>query len=97
MIKKLQEKIPICRAQMRLRFLIPNNKDSKKIREKLLPMIKSVEKEDFVGGLDMTCLVDPGCYRKLEEVVARESRGAGSIDVLNLKEVEAEGDSLAFD
>jgi len=98
-IKKLQEKIPICRAQMRLRFLIPSgaNKDSKKIREKILPLVTSVEKEDFIGGLDMTCLVDPGNYKKLEEVVAKESRGSGSVDVLNLKEVDDQGDTLAFD
>ena len=45
----------------------------------------------------MTCLVDPGNYKKLEEVVAKESRGSGSVDVLNLKEVDDQGDTLAFD
>lgn len=48
-IKQLQEKniIPIQRAQMRIRIVMANNKDTKKLREKMMPMIANVEDEDF--------------------------------------------------
>lgn len=36
-------------------------------------------------------LVDPGCYRELNDLLQRELRGQGQIEVLNLKEIE-EGD-----
>lgn len=51
-IKQLQEKqiLPIQRAQMRIRITLPQGKDTKKIREKLQPLITSVEDEDFESG-----------------------------------------------
>ncbi len=39
------------------------------------------------------CLIDPGCYREVDEVVRAETRGKGSVEVLNLKDVE-EGDEM---
>ena len=39
------------------------------------------------------CLIDPGCYREIDEVVRRETRGQGTVEVLSLKDVE-EGDEL---
>lgn len=36
-------------------------------------------------------LVDPGCYRELSDMLQRELKGQGQIEVLNLKETE-EGD-----
>ncbi len=39
------------------------------------------------------CLVDPGCYRELDEVVRAETKGKGTVEVLSLKDVE-EGDEL---
>lgn len=36
-------------------------------------------------------LVDPGCYREISELLQRETRGQGHIEVLTLKEIE-EGD-----
>ncbi|CAG8803353.1 15984_t:CDS:2, partial [Racocetra fulgida] len=48
-IKQLQEKkvIPISRAQMRLRITIPNSKETKKAKEKLTPLIASIEDESW--------------------------------------------------
>ncbi|XP_076801284.1 ribosome maturation protein SBDS-like isoform X2 [Clavelina lepadiformis] len=86
-IKLLKEKISINRAEMRLRFFIPG-KDSKKVKEKLIPLVKTIEHEEFSGGLELVCLTDPGCYRQLDEVISRETRGKGKLEVLNLKEVE---------
>lgn len=33
------------------------------------------------------CLVDPGCYRDIDEVIRVETKGRGSLEVLNLKDV----------
>ena len=39
------------------------------------------------------CLIDPGCYREIDEVVRTETKGKGTVEVLSLKEVE-EGDEM---
>lgn len=51
-IKQLQEKqiLPIQRAQMRIRLTLPQTKEAKKLREKLHPMMTSIEDEDFDAG-----------------------------------------------
>jgi len=92
-ITKLQESVPICRADMRLQIMLPG-KDSKRLKEKLVPMIRKIENQEFCGDLEMVCLIDPGCYRKIEEFVAKETKGKGKIEVLSLKEVEGGNESL---
>lgn len=37
------------------------------------------------------CLVDPGCFREIDELIRCETKGRGSLEVLSLKDVE-EGD-----
>lgn len=39
------------------------------------------------------CLVDPGCFREIDEMIRCETKGRGSLEVLNLKDVE-EGDDM---
>ncbi|KAG1934716.1 ribosome maturation protein SBDS [Pimephales promelas] len=51
-IKQLKESIQIQRAHMRLRFVLPA-KDGKRLKEKLRPLIKAVEEEDFHDQLEM--------------------------------------------
>lgn len=51
-IKQLKESIQIQRAHMRLRFVLPA-KDGKRLKEKLRPLIKTVENEDFDDQLEM--------------------------------------------
>uniref|UniRef100_A0A8C6GIL7 Ribosome maturation protein SBDS n=1 Tax=Mus spicilegus TaxID=10103 RepID=A0A8C6GIL7_MUSSI len=75
-IKQLKEKMKIERAHMRLRFILPVN-EGKKLKEKLKPLMKVVESEDYSQQLEIVCLIDPGCR--------------GSLEVLSLKDVE-EGD-----
>ena len=38
-------------------------------------------------------LVDPGCFRLIDEVVRTDSKGRGSVEVLSLKDIE-EGDEV---
>jgi len=36
----------------------------------------------------MICLIDPGCYRNIDEILQKETKGRGSLEMLNLKDVE---------
>ncbi|XP_062409375.1 ribosome maturation protein SBDS [Sardina pilchardus] len=89
-IRQLKESIQIQRAHMRLRFILPA-KDGKRIKEKLKPLLKVVESEDFDDQLEMVGLIDPGCFREIDELVRCETKGKGTLEVLSLKDVE-EGD-----
>ncbi|XP_051534525.1 ribosome maturation protein SBDS [Myxocyprinus asiaticus] len=89
-IKQLKESIQIQRAHMRVRFVLPA-KDGKRLKEKFKPLIKVVESEDFDDELEMVCLIDPGCFREIDELIRCETKGKGALEVLSLKDVE-EGD-----
>ncbi len=39
------------------------------------------------------CLIDPGHYRAVEEEVREGTKGRGTVEVLNLRDIE-EGDEL---
>ncbi|KAK3751515.1 hypothetical protein QZH41_019092, partial [Actinostola sp. cb2023] len=85
-IRQLKESMPIERAQMRLKLILPS-KDAKRIKEKLKPMLSTIESEEWDVDLEMVCLVDPGRYREIDEVIRVETKARGSIEVLNLKDV----------
>ncbi|XP_017590766.1 PREDICTED: ribosome maturation protein SBDS [Corvus brachyrhynchos] len=89
-IRQLKETMQIERAHMRLRFILPA-KEGKKLKEKLKPLIKVIESEDFQEQLEIVCLIDPGCFREIDELIRSETKGKGSLEVLSLKDVE-EGD-----
>ncbi|GAA6235754.1 ribosome maturation protein SBDS [Lates japonicus] len=89
-IRQLKETMEIQRAHMRLRLVLPA-KEAKRLKEKLKPLLQVVESEDFDEALEMVCLVDPGCYREIDELIRCETKGRGSLEVLSLKDVE-EGD-----
>ncbi|NWH38873.1 SBDS protein, partial [Chloropsis cyanopogon] len=89
-IRQLKETMQIERAHMRLRFILPA-KEGKKLKEKLKPLIKVTESEDFQEHLEIVCLIDPGCFREIDELIRSETKGKGSLEVLSLKDVE-EGD-----
>jgi len=42
-------------------------------------------------ALFQVCLIDPGCFREMDELMRRETKGKGTLEVLSLKDVE-EGD-----
>ncbi|KAM6296545.1 LOW QUALITY PROTEIN: ribosome maturation protein SBDS-like [Aegotheles albertisi] len=89
-IRQLKETIQIERARMRLRFILPA-KEGKKLKEKLKPLIKVIESEDFQEQLEIVCLIDPGCFREIDELIRSETKGKGTLEVLSLKDIE-EGD-----
>jgi len=92
-IKQLQEKnvIPIQRAQMRIRIVMANNKDTKKLREKMMPMIANVEDEGFGDEYELICTIDPGQYRVITEFLQTETKGRAQIEITSLRDKE-EGD-----
>ena len=66
MLKSLQEAniIPIARAQMRLRIVIPSTKEAKKVKEKLVPLIANIEDEDWSGEYELVSVNFNCVYKK---------------------------------
>ncbi|KAI5720956.1 hypothetical protein M8J77_013874 [Diaphorina citri] len=94
-IPTLKQCMSIERAQMRVRVEVSAGvKDVKKLKEKLVKCATSVENEEWSGGgLLLICLIDPGKYREIDELVRTETRGQGTLELLNLKEV-TEGEEV---
>lgn len=89
-IRILKTQMAIDRARMRLRLVLPV-KEARKVREKIKSSLASVEQEDWTPDLEIICLIDPGSYRNIDEVVRSDTKGKGTVEVLSLKDVE-EGD-----
>ncbi|PSN30163.1 hypothetical protein C0J52_25147 [Blattella germanica] len=68
--------------------------EARKLREKITKLATSTENEDWADGqLTMVCLIDPGHYREVDEIVRSETKGHGLLELMNLKEV-TEGEEL---
>ncbi|OQV22135.1 Ribosome maturation protein SBDS [Hypsibius exemplaris] len=92
-IKQLKESMNIGRAQMRLAVTLPS-KDAKRLQEKLKAMVAVMEEENWSGGdLHVVCLIDPGAFRDVDELVRSQTKGQGTLEVLSLKDVE-EGEEI---
>lgn len=91
-IQKLKEIIPLERSQMKLRVVIPSGKA---FRDRLWQLASSTELDEInvAGELEMVFLTDPGNYRALDEIIHKETKGKGTLEVVSLKEV-AEGDEM---
>ena len=82
MIKELAKVIPIERASMRLRVILPS-KIAKAVKAKLQPLWQTLEDEQFGGTSELVFLIEPGAYRKVDEVVGSETKGQGSIEIID--------------
>ncbi|XP_011506524.1 PREDICTED: ribosome maturation protein SBDS [Ceratosolen solmsi marchali] len=92
-IPQLKAIMPLERAQMRLKIAI-SGKEARKLREKMVKLISKIESEDWYGGeLTLICLIDPGNYRTIDEMVRTETKGSGILELLNLKEI-IEGEEI---
>lgn len=92
-IPQLKEVLNIERAQMRIKVTV-GGKEAKKIREKLNPLINNVEEDKWDSGvLNLVCLIDPGCYRQIHDIVTSQTKGQGLMELLSLKEV-TEGEEV---
>ena len=89
-IKKLKTIMKIERAQMELRFTLPS-KEGKVIKEQILGFGATIEAEVWEGNeVELRVLADPGLYRLLEDIIKKDTRGKGSMEVLNLMVVAEE-------
>lgn len=86
-IQLLKKEIPLERAQMRVRILLPG-KDARKIREKAIKFATNIEEENWdAGTANIIFLIDPGNFRILDEMIRTETKGNGQFELLNLKEM----------
>lgn len=86
-IPQLKAVMPLERAQMRLKVLVAG-KEARKLRDKIVKLATTCESENWDGGsLDLICLIDPGRYREIDDLVRSETRGSGVLELLNLKEI----------
>lgn len=92
-IKLLKETMPLERARMRLKIVF-SGKEARKLKEKVVKLAGGVEQEDWEGAnVTLICVIDPGLYRQMDEIIRSETKGQGSLELLNLKEV-VEGDEV---
>lgn len=82
-IKELEKSLPILRASMRIRIYIPL-KSAKPVKAKVLGLIQTVEDEDHGSFYQMTCLIEPGAFRKIDELLGAECKGAARVEVLDV-------------
>lgn len=86
-IQLIKKDIPLERAQMRVRILL-SGKDARKIRDKAVKLVANVEEENWESGTaNLTCLIDPGSFRNLDDMIRTETKGSGQFELLNLKEM----------
>lgn len=92
-IQLIKTSIPIERAQMRVRILL-HGKEARKVKEKVIKLTASIEVDNWESGTaNLVCLIDPGNYRILDELIRSETKGSGQLELLNLKEM-VEGEQL---
>ena len=53
-----------------------------------MPHIAEVVSEEWAGDLELVCLVDPGNYRAIDDVVQRDSRGKGQVNILETSAID---------
>lgn len=92
-IPQLKTVMPLERAQMKIKIML-TGKEAKKLRATIVKLATRMEAENWEDDtLYLYCVIDPGKYREIDELVRSETRGTGYIDVCDLKEV-AEGDEV---
>lgn len=86
-IPLLRAAMPLERASMRVRIAF-GGKEAKKLKEKLLKLCNAIEQDDWTDGeATLVALIDPGQYRVVDELLRADTKGAGTLELLNLKEM----------
>jgi len=83
-IKLLQSdsKLPIQRARMRIRVMLPSA-DEQRLREKLLSSAEKVEKDDVkADDWEIIMLIDPSQFKIINELLQKECKGKNKIETL---------------
>lgn len=78
---------------MSIRITLPA-KDAKKLKEKIMPSIESVQDEDFGGEeWELLATIDPGALKVLNELLEAETKGRGKVETVSFATVK-EGDEV---
>lgn len=86
-IPLLKESIPLERASMRIKVVF-TGKDAKKLKDKIVKTCTTIEEDDWDNGtVTLVGLIDPGQYRIIDDMLREDTKGAGTLELLNLKEV----------
>jgi len=87
----LKESLPLERAQMRLKIVCSSTRDAKHVMDKIKPLCTSIEHEDWnTGCSELICLIDPGHYKAIDELLRKETKGTGVLELLDLKQIVEE-------
>ena len=90
LIRVLQARgLPIQRMEMRVRVTVPA-KVGKRIKEAVKAMLVAVENEDWTDVMELEGRINPGTFRELDALVQKETKGEGSVEVLDTSVVELE-------
>lgn len=90
LLGQLKEKMPIERASLRLRIEF-TMKDWKELKQNVSKLAQTVEEDNFHGNtVRMVCIVEPGSYAGVEELVKHATKGTGTVKVVNLKTIKGE-------
>jgi len=90
-IPKLRESMKIERAKMRISISIPS-KEAKLMHDKIKALFAEIEVEDWEkGDLEMVGLIEPGNFRAVDDLIRKDTKNRGRLELLSLKDV-VEGD-----
>ncbi|EMR09304.1 SBDS family rRNA metabolism protein [Pneumocystis murina B123] len=87
-IKQLKKRnvIPIERARMRIRIVVPLKKNNG-LKEELKQLMTVVTEEERSDELHAIAYIDPGDYRRIIDIVRQGNHDKGYVEVLDLKEI----------
>ncbi|KAJ3323779.1 hypothetical protein HDV06_001149 [Boothiomyces sp. JEL0866] len=87
-IRMIQESgvIPIARVQMKVKLFM-GAKEAKKIKDRIKDLLVSIEQEEMSEDYEMEGIIDPGNFKILNELVSKESKGKGVVEVLGLNDI----------
>ena len=75
---------------MRVRVTMPT-REAKRLKERIMPLATSVEDEDFGDAeWELVALIDPGSFRVINELLAKECKGGGRVETLSFAAVQGE-------
>eukprot|EP00039_Didymoeca_costata_P009591 m.127002 g.127002 ORF g.127002 m.127002 type:complete len:254 (-) comp14536_c0_seq5:58-819(-) len=93
-IRQLKESIPVERARMLLRVTIPSTHKPKSLKTTLEGLINIETEEWDDGDLSLTCTIDPGNFRSLDDHVKSGSKGEGTVEILSVTTVNTTDTTL---
>lgn len=83
----LKDHIRLEKTNMRIKLVI-SGKDAKKMKEKIVPYCVTVEEEIWNGAiLSLIGIIVPGSLITISDIITKDSKGTGKLDVLNLVNV----------